>query len=190
MTNVSSKYPVFVVPISRVMNAPSEAGEAEAERAYEFYFLQWDFHGPPPAPSTTEDPFSASRADSNSSPISTILFTPLQEYKIRASFATPYLVLTFYTDLAGSHGTVLMRGEITPATAGVVPDTSQAVGFQGRHLLSQEDAQLLAMQVQKFYLWGEGNKEGREEERLLKAFHQKPEEFKWEELLQHVDLSI
>jgi len=92
-------------------------------------------------------------------------------------------VLTFYTDLAHSHGTILMRGEITPATAGAVSGASDVAQSGGRHLLSQEDAQLLAMQVQRFYLWG-GDNEGkeREGERLLKAFHEKPEEFKWEEL--------
>lgn len=109
---------------------------------------------------------------------------------MRASFATPYLVLTFYTDLASSHGTILMRGEITPATAGSVPGGSDISGSEGTYLLSQEDAQLLAMQVQKIYLWGEDNMEGkdREGERLLKVFHEKPEEFKWEELLKYANL--
>jgi len=108
---------------------------------------------------------------------------------MRSSFATPYLTLTFYTDLASSHGTVLMRGEITPAAASVVTGASD---LTGRHMLSQEDAQLLAMEVQKFYLWGEGAKEGkgREAERLLKVFHEQPEAFKWEELLRHAEISL
>jgi ATP synthase mitochondrial F1 complex assembly factor 1 len=175
MIIVSAKYPVFVVPVLQM-----KKGEAEVERAHEFYFLQWGFHGAPPTPGI-DDPFCTSRAVSSSPQISTILFTPLQEYKIRAAFATPYLVLTFYTDLASSHGIVLMRGEITPGTES-----------EGRHLLNQEDAQLLAMQVQKFYLWGEANDEekGGEGERLLKEFHEKPQEFKWEELLKHGDLSV
>lgn len=100
---------------------------------------------------------------------------------MRQSFATPYLVLTFYMDLAGSHGTVLMRGEITPASAGAVAGTEE------RHMLTQEDAQYLAMELQKFYLWNM-DKEG-EGERLLKVFHEKPEDFKWEELLKHAELS-
>jgi len=182
---ISSKYPVFVVPVPRIKNGPREEGEAE--RAYEFYFLQWGFHGAPPHPSAVEDPFSAAlktNTVSNNPQISTVLFTPLQEYKMRASFATPYLVLTFYTDLASSHGTVLMRGEITPTAAGT--GTSNVFG---RHMLSQDDAQLLAMEVQKFYLWGTEGKE-REAERLLKVFHERPEEFQWEELLKHADLSL
>jgi ATP synthase F1 complex assembly factor 1 len=56
-------------------------------------------------------------------------------------------------------------------------------------MLSQDDAQLLAMEVQKFYLWGTEGK-GREAERLLKVFHERPEEFQWEELLKHADLSL
>lgn len=179
MMTVSTKYPVFVVPVSRATNA---------DRAYEFYFLQWGFHGAPPVPSAMEDPFTTTSTVTTNPQISTVLFTPLQEYKMREAFATPYLVLTFYTDLSSSHGTVLMRGEITPATAGTIPDAIDVAGLEGRHLLSQEDAQLLTMQVQKFYLWEEGK--GREGERLLKAFHEKPEEFKWEDLLKHADLSI
>lgn len=182
MRTVSVKYSMFVVPIPRI-----QSDQGEGKNAYEFYFLQWDLHGTPPAPSTTEDPFSTPTISSNSSQVSTILFTPLQEYKMRASFAIPYLVLTFYTDLASSHRTVLMRGEITPAAAGTTVGASNVIGSEGKHLLSQEDAQLLAMQVQRFYLWGEDrNKEkGTEGERLLKAFHEKPEEFKWEDLLKY-----
>jgi len=109
---------------------------------------------------------------------------------MRSTFATPYLVLTFYTDLSSSHGTVLMRGEITPATAGAVSGASNISGSERRYLLCQDDAQLLAIQVQKFYLWGKGNNEGeeREGERLLKVFHESPEQFNWEDLLKYVDL--
>jgi ATP synthase mitochondrial F1 complex assembly factor 1 len=178
---VSAKFPVFVVPILRAQNDPS----GEAEKAYEFYFLQWSFHGAPPAPSAIEDPFTTPNAASNSPQISTVMFTPLQEYKMRETFATPCLVLTFYTDLSNSHGTVLMRGEITPGAAGAVSDAAEP---KGRYLLSQEDAQLLAMQVQRFYLWE--NEKDREGERLLKVFHEQPQEFKWEDLLKHADLPM
>lgn len=104
---------------------------------------------------------------------------------MRNSFATPYLVLTHYTEFARTHGVVLLRGEITPSSSG-------AVGADGRYMLNQEDAQLLSMAVQRFYLWGEGGtREGaREGERLLKIFHEKPEEFKWEELLKHASWSF
>lgn len=57
-------------------------------------------------------------------------------------------------------------------------------------MLNQEDAQLLSMGVQKFYLWSNGNGQEREGERLLKSFHEKPEDFRWEELLKHANWTI
>jgi len=106
---------------------------------------------------------------------------------MREAFATPYLVLTFYTDLSSSHGIVLMRGEITPATHTAVPGAIDVAGSERRYLLSQEDAHLLVMQLQKFYLWEDGMQ--REGEKLLKVFHEKPQEFNWEDLLKHAELS-
>jgi ATP synthase F1 complex assembly factor 1 len=195
MTGVAEKYSSFVVPIPRVKDPAALQIEGEETTAYEFYFLQWGFHGVPPVPSTTQlDLFTPSTLDSNattpsaSNPqTSTILFTPLQEYKQRASFATPYLVLTHYTDFARTHGIVLLRGEITPSTV-----ATGATGADGRYLLNQADAQLLSMGVQKFYLWGEGDGKAaeREGERLLKTFHEQPEEFKWEQLLKHASWTI
>jgi ATP synthase F1 complex assembly factor 1 len=108
---------------------------------------------------------------------STVMFTPLQEYKMRGSFATPYLVLTNYTDLAQSHGIVLLRGEITPSAA------AGSAGVDGRYLLRQEDAHRLSMSVRNFYLW-DGD-ESLEREKLVKAFHESPNEFEWEKLLKH-----
>ncbi|KAF7971842.1 hypothetical protein HWV62_19863 [Athelia sp. TMB] len=188
LTGVARKYPAFVVPVPRARDGPPAEGEEDT--AYEFYFLQWDFHEPPPAPSAVEDLFAGkAKPSTENPPIATILLTPLQEYKMRASYATPYMVLTFYTDLASTHGTVLMRGEITPAGASAVPGAGAPQGSEGRHMLSQEDAQLLAMEVQKFYLWSEGGKES-EAQRLLRVFHETPEEFKWEDLLKHAKLGL
>lgn len=184
MVSVSERYSTFVVPVPRVRMATEPKVEGEEDTAYEFYFLQWDFHDVPVVPSATDDlfvrPAPVSPSSDANPKTSTILFTPLQEYKMRASFATPYLVMTHYTDLAHSHGVVLLRGEITPASAGC------GNGVDGRYMLSQEDAQLLSMAVQKFYLWhGEGKEQEREGERLLKCFHETPGHFKWEELLKH-----
>jgi ATP synthase F1 complex assembly factor 1 len=172
------KYPAFAVPLPRDV-VQDDSGEAK--RAYEFYFLQWGFHEAPPTP--TPDPFSKPTSEllAPNPQTSTVLLTPLQEYKSRTAFATPYLILTFYTDLASSHELVLLRGEITPTAA------SSETNLSSDFLLSQQDAQLLAMHLQRFYLWG-GEEEGaKERHRLLETFHNAPEEFKWEDLLKHAE---
>lgn len=170
-------YPTFVLALPRVQAPEPGSTPNEENVAHEFYFMQWDLHASPTVPSA--DPFVKSDTSSASNPASaTVIFTPLQEYKLRQAFATPYLVLTLYTDLAASHGLVLLRGEITPSS------TSGA--GEERFMLSQEDAQLLAFSLQRFYLWNDGGDtaQSSQGERLLRTFHEKPEEFKWEELLE------
>lgn len=183
MEGVSQQYPAFVVPLPRPRPANAEpAKEGESDTAYEFYFMQWSFHEKPPVPKTDQNnPFEIpSSASSTNPPLATVLFTPLQEFKSRQTFATPYLITTFYTDLATTHGTVLMRGEITPSAA-----SANLEAGPDRYLLSQEDAQMLVMMLQRFYLWNvEGN--GDEEaspSKVLQTFHEKPEDFKWENLV-------
>jgi len=184
MMAIAKKYPVFVLPLPRQPDPAAASEGSTAETAHEFYFLQWDFHPPPPQPSAADpDPFNPPSSDNALPQVSTVLFTPLQEYKLRNSFATPYLVLTFYTDLSSSHGLVLLRGEITPSAATASPENAP-----GRYLLSQVDAQMLAMGIQKFYLWGERKgPDARDSaaEELLRQFHEKPQEFDWHELLKH-----
>ncbi|KAI0771020.1 ATP11-domain-containing protein [Trametes elegans] len=181
MLDVATKYPRFILPVPRE-NAQLEGDSKEP--AYEFYLMEWGFHGPPPEPAASTDIFAQHKPSSNPQ-VSTILFTPLQEYKLRTSFATPYLVVTHYTDLAKSHGLVLLRGEVTPSAATSAPSAG-ASEDGGRFMLSQQDAQLLAVHVQRFYLWNEGSEE---RAALLKAFYEKPAEFKWEELLKHTDFA-
>jgi ATP synthase F1 complex assembly factor 1 len=152
----------------------------ESNTAYEFYILQWDFYHAPPPPHASLDPFSPPKSNepTTNPRLATAIFTPLLEYKLRQTFATPYLVLTFYSELASSHGLVLMRGEITPSAA--------KKSATGDFLLSQRDAQLLAHGLQRFYLWGSSE----EREKLLSDFHKRPDEFKWEELLKHGDFGV
>lgn len=179
MAATGKKYPAFAVPLPR---EAVQDDSGEAKRAYEFHFLQWGFHEVPSTPAPL-DPFSKppARFPLLNPQTSTVLLTPLQEYKSRTTFATPYLILTFYTDLATSHGLVLLRGEITPTAA------STGNSSDSDFLLSQQDAQLLTMHLQRFYLWG-GEEEGaRDRYRLLEAFHNTPEEFKWEDLLKHAE---
>ena len=180
MASVAAKYPSFVVPVPRDASQATDAPGGD-QRAHEFYFVEWGFHGSPAEPVAKHELFLSPQTSANPQ-TSTILFTPLQEYKLRNSFATPYLVLTHYTDLARSHGIVLLRGEITPSSSG----TAAAVDGDSRYLLNQQDAQLLAMATQKFYVWKDERAEG---PRLLKTFHENPAEFKWEDLLKHADFS-
>ena len=185
MIRVAKKYPVFVVPVPRDSTPDASTGESTGA-AHEFFFLQWDFHPAPAPPASDFNPFEpmASGSSCHIPEPSTILFTPLQEYKLRTSFATPYLVLTFYTDLSQSHGIVLLRGEITPSSPPAAVQPGQEV--PERFLLNQVDAQLLAMGLQRFYLWGDGKKDGSHDlaaEALLKQFHEEPEKFNWQDLL-------
>jgi ATP synthase F1 complex assembly factor 1 len=173
----------FVVPLPRGAK-PIEEGK-EAEGGTEMFFIEWGVHHSPALPVASTDvlglptstPAPPPPGGSNP-PISTLLFTPLQEYKHRQSFAAPHLALTFYTDLAASHGVVLLRGEITPAQQG-----------DGKWLLNPEEAQALVVAMQKFYLPGNG--EGaREREDLLRCFHERPGDFKWEKLLELSDIGV
>ena len=172
-------YPSLIVPIPRIQpeqeTKPSDY--AKGDVAHEFYFLQWTFHASPPIPSSSDDPFVIPTSSSPNPQTSVILFTPLQEYKMRNSFATPYLILTMYTDLAETHGIVLLRGEITPSTAS--GSTS--------YMLSQADAQMLVMTLQKCYLWKEN---GSDLEKLLHTFHKNPQDFNWQDLLKFLKTII
>ena len=183
---VAQTYPTFVVPVPRT-------SDKEEEKGYEFYIMQWGMHDAPHPPSPDHFSFPPKPQSSTPGPspnprTATILFTPLVEYKLRETFATPYLVLTFYTDLAHSHGVVLLRGEITPvvAKAASMP-SANAIQHSGEFLLNQQDAQLLTIGVQKFYLWNDG-KGNNERVELLRTFHERPDDFKWEELLKHAEI--
>jgi len=171
----AQRFPSFVLPLRR--SSPDQ--ELNNEDPFEFYFLQWAFHPPPTMPpATILDPVPSHSHPPSQVPISTILLTPLLEYKTRQTFATPHLVLTHYTDFAQSHKLVLFRGELTPTPSG-----------GGNYWLNQADAQLLALGVQRFYLTDvEGGEEGKKERaEILKNFNEKPEQFRWEDLLKHAD---
>ncbi|KAG8736315.1 hypothetical protein FRC10_009468 [Ceratobasidium sp. 414] len=171
----------FVVPLPRGAKATEEGKEPEG--GTEMFFIEWGIHHPPTLPSISTDalglptfipPPDSPLPTGSNPPITTLLFTPLQEYKHRQSFAAPHLALTFYTDLAASYGSVLLRGEITPAQQG-----------EGRWMLSQAEAQALVVAMQRFYLPGSEEAEG-----LLRCFHEQPEGFKWERLLELSDIGV
>ncbi|KAG8878078.1 hypothetical protein FRC20_009363 [Serendipita sp. 405] len=171
--STSKKHPTFILPLPRP-EAQVESGpeERSAQTPHEFFFLEWAHHPAPPVPSA--DPISTLFNPSKKDEISpnpsctTVLFTPLQEYKLRQEYAQPHLVLTHYTDFASTHDVILMRGQLTPSMN--QPD---------RFLLSPSDAQLLAFGLQQFYLADKDSNRSQ----LLAKFHEKPGEFSWEELI-------
>ncbi|THH28431.1 hypothetical protein EUX98_g5750 [Antrodiella citrinella] len=174
MASFAKSYNKFILPLARedAQVPGSDKPEGLVKTPTEFFYMQWDFHDSPPDPRPTSDPFAI--AQSSAGPkTSTILFTPLIEYQTHNSFATPHLVITHYTDLATTHGVVLLRGEITPLNG--------QGGVKGTHYhLSQHHAQALALGVQHFYLWPGENME---REELVKTFHERPQDFKWEDIL-------
>lgn len=136
-------FPWFIIPLERTTPDSQSTG-------HEFFFLEWSFHR------TNNDIEQA-----------VVMFTPLQEYKLRQQFSQPYLVMTCYSDLIRTHQIGLMRGEI-----------SDSPNRPGEFLLSQNDAQLLAIQLQKFYL-----AQGGASRKILETLHRNKAEFRWEELL-------
>jgi ATP synthase F1 complex assembly factor 1 len=180
-------YPCFILPLPRPdaqgEPAPSATDTSTAQDTpHEFYFMQWSMHGSPPTPSSDGLPplFNHSSVSSQSGPnppCTTVLFTSLQEYKLRQDYATPHLILTHYTDLAQSHGLVLFRGELTPSPGG------QST------MLSPDNGQRLALLLQQFYLPPRENDErGAARAKLLQRFHEEPEAFRWEDVIDSIVL--
>lgn len=205
LVETAKRYPQFVLPLPRTIVGAEDGDQAESgvqageqKQGYEIQFMEWGFlpspepqDGSPRVPSPT-----------------TVLFTPLAEYKLRQEFAQPLLVLTHYTDLAHSKGVVLMRGEITSSeeleatpTGVAAAEAAKARGaseeeqqrlmapVQGGaspgakpgEKMSEQDAQLLAMTMQRFYLpakeAGAEDAHASERKQLLKAFHEDKEAF-------------
>ena len=179
----AATYPCFVLPLPRpdaLEVSTPDATETMTTQStpHEFYFMQWCMHGSPPTPSPDglpplfNQPSSSSQNRPNP-PCTTVLFTSLQEYKLRQDYATPHLILTHYTDLAQSHGLVLFRGELTPSSSGQSP------------VLSPDNAQRLALLLQQFYLPPRENDEhGASRAKLLQRFHEEPEAFRWEDVVE------
>ncbi|KAJ1920808.1 hypothetical protein H4219_001044 [Mycoemilia scoparia] len=89
-------------------------------------------------------------------------FTSLIQYNTNQTSAIPYLTLTHYTDFIDSKGIVLMRGEIC----------------QDPKMLDSQQAQLLALQLQQFYVTG-----GERKKQILETFTFHPQKFNYDELI-------
>ncbi|KLT45230.1 ATP11-domain-containing protein [Cutaneotrichosporon oleaginosum] len=174
MLELAKSDPHFVLPLPR-------AGKDGEAGAYEMFYMQWLFHAPPPAPPLEGKPSAPLP------PVTSIIFTPLEEFKQAGEWAQPYLVLTNYPDLADSHGLVLMRGEISAQSAGGPPGAVDNPGY----LLTQQEAQLLSLALQRFYCSdiappNENAKDQQERlkrKQALRDFREKPEEWNWQGLV-------
>jgi ATP synthase F1 complex assembly factor 1 len=133
MQALSKLYPEFVLPLPRE--------SSDGVKGAEMIFLQW---GALPSGTSSTLPTS-------------VLFTSLAAYKTHGTFAQPALCVTHYTDLADSHGVVLLRGEITASES------------SGQALMSPTDAQLLLLRLQQYYAADEGT----EQRDLVESFHGK-----------------
>lgn len=92
------------------------------------------------------------------------LFTPLAQYKLHGTKATPVFSVVFYTELSDEKGVVLMRSKIDPEFMDIM------------------EAQFLVNRVQASYL-----------DPTLHAvvvdFHSRPEDFDWSRLLIDIPVS-
>ncbi|OCF42984.1 ATP synthase mitochondrial F1 complex assembly factor 1 [Kwoniella heveanensis CBS 569] len=194
MLSLAKQNPFFVLPLPR-LSGPSGSETAAADQPagakaevktdeYEMFYLQWLFH---PTPTTSIPP--SSDAEPKPLPLTTsVIFTPLEEFKRNGEWAQPYLVLTHYPELSNTHSLVLMRGEISPTAAASGPaGSNDNPGF----LLSQPQAQLLALALQRFYCTGmevpgEGEKGKLEREdrgAALRGFRENPAGWDWLKLV-------
>lgn len=216
MARKARQYPNFLLPLPRTIvgsSNPKETanvGPGEQKQGYEMQYLQWSFLPPPePVRGTAEQQEEGAsfteeeRQLIEKSAPSTVLFTPLAEYKLRQEYAQPVLILTHYTDLALSKGIVLLRGEVTgadEAAAAVTGIAAAAIAsqagetskdklenlkkpLQSQGKITPQDAQLLTVTLQRFYMPkledAKTSKLAGEQERqeLLDAFHRNHDKF-------------
>ncbi|KAJ9118303.1 hypothetical protein QFC22_004214 [Naganishia vaughanmartiniae] len=206
MVNLAKRYPNFVIPLPRDPtgeNAPSSATGEQA--AFEMFYLQWLFH--PTSTMTSQADTPEGKRDVPKLPIASVIFTPLAEFKNASEWAQPQLVLTHYPDLHNNpipldpkstsnaadqpqhHPVVLMRGEISPSQA----KSSLTSPLPSTHLaLTQAQAQLLALALQRFYCSelvpevgesAEAKRLREERAKSLRDFRERPAQWDWKGLV-------
>ena len=192
MLNVARENPFFILPLPRDAD-PNSSDTTVRTDEYEMFYLQWIFHaaptGVPPAAASTNGAPTVATSTSPLPRASSAILTPLEEYKKNGEWAQPYLVFTHYPDLGHSHDLVLMRGEISAASAGG-PGGGGSLTNPG-WLLSQQQAQLLALAMQRFYCADiiptsetpQLAKERQERKDMLKGLKERPEEWDWTKLV-------
>lgn len=213
MVSKAKRYPQFLLPLPRTIvgsddvNKTANVAPGERKDGYEMQYMEWGFLPKPDLEDISakiEQSVNHSNEDKEviekASP-TTVLFTPLAEYKLRQEFAQPVLIVTHYTGLALSKGIVLLRGEVTEGQDAQSAPTGMAAAIaasqagetssekldrlkaplQSQGKLSQQDAQLLTVMLQRFYMpvsSTAGPQPGAQErQELLDAFHGDPERF-------------
>ncbi|ORX39151.1 ATP11 protein-domain-containing protein [Kockovaella imperatae] len=181
MLMLAMENPFFVLPLPRETSSGADKGAIKTDE-YDMFYLQWLFH---PTPVTSVPPSASADGKPTRPPhTSSVIFTPLEEFKNAGEWAHPQLVITHYPELANSHDLVLMRGEIS-TYAETSPGGSQ-------YLLSQSRAQLLALALQKFYCAGlqqtlesaQSRETRLKRVQTLRDFREKPQEWDWQGLVQ------
>lgn len=97
------------------------------------------------------------------------IITSLAEYKLHQEYATPHTTLIFHSDLLADKELVLMNGTI---------ETDRNIG--------EDDATLLALQVQRFYGADESTERGLQKVQLLDAFTSGTDLFKLDDLIEEI----
>lgn len=190
MLAVATENPFFILPLPRDADPDSKDTTVRTDE-YEMFYLQWIFHAAPAAvPTTPTDGTTTGAATSRPLPrSSSAILTPLEEFKKNGEWAQPYLTFTHYPDLGHSHDLVLMRGEISAASAGG-PGGGGSLANPG-WLLSQQQSQLLALAMQRFYCADivpasetpQLAQERKERRDMLAGLRDKPEEWDWTKLV-------
>lgn len=171
------RYPSFVIPVAK--SSPPEE-PTPSSLPFEMQYLQWDFVKQPAREPRLPDFLNQATTGSTTIPATIVMYTPLAEYKLRQSFAQPTLILTHYTDLADSHGLVLMRGDITPSPSGTPK-------------ISTTEAHIMILRLQQFYhptgpaAYHQDQSVHQKRKLLLHQFHHDPAQFQLAELLKLVD---
>ncbi|KAJ9093471.1 hypothetical protein QFC19_008330 [Naganishia cerealis] len=207
MVDLAKRYPNFVIPLPRDPTGENRDTSSVPgdQTPFEMFYLQWLFH---PTPSMiTPSTVSEGQRDVPKLPIASVLFTPLAEFKNASEWAQPQLVLTHYPDLHNNpipadgqststatnqpqhHPVVLMRGEISPSQA----KSSLTSPLPSTHLaLTQAQAQLLALAIQRFYCSelvpevgesAEAKRQREERTKSLRDFRERPAEWDWKGLI-------
>ncbi|WFD07251.1 Glucosaminyl phosphatidylinositol (GlcN-PI) nositol acylation protein [Malassezia vespertilionis] len=157
MLENGARFPSFVLPLPK-RHVSTEDGPAE--NAFEMEFMQWIILP------------RSEHASASAPPPSIVLFTPLAEFKLRQEYAQPSLILSMYPDFVDEKDIVLLRGEVS--------QHQMPGGGEGQPMMTQDEAQLLVMCMQRFYHLSDvpGIDTAAETRcKLLKVFHTRPEEF-------------